>query len=180
MGEYFFASKSLFNLVKFEIAIAVCAMRVTFVFCLMNLSFPVYEFKIKTSLQKKYIFDEVRKKFILLTPEEWIRQHCIAHLNKYYKQSLGLMQVEKKVVFNNLNLRFDLACYNTKQEITLIVECKRPGITISKETILQAAKYYDTLNPKWIWITNGINHIWIKKNTEGIAFVNEPDLLPSC
>lgn len=138
----------------------------------MELNFPSYDFKFRTKQQKKFIFDVVRKKFIPLTPEEWVRQHCIHYLRAEKKASIGLMQVEKQQKFNNLSLRFDVALFRQDGSVDCIIECKRPSVPITKETLLQAARYYQGLKPRFIWLTNGMEHVWF-------SFVNNKiSLLP--
>ena len=77
------------------------------------------------------IFDKVRKKYLKLTPEEWVRQNFIKYLNKEKKYPIGLMGVEKLVQYNNLKTRADIVLYNTKGEAELIVECKSPDVKIT-------------------------------------------------
>ena len=75
---------------------------------MLKLSFPNYEFRLKKINQKRFIFDEVRKKFVELTPEEWVRQNCIRYLEKEKKFNKSLIAVEKKVNLNNTTKRFDI------------------------------------------------------------------------
>ena len=144
----------------------------------VDLNFPTYQFRIEEQEQKKRIFDVVRKKFIPLTPEEWVRQHCLRYLHEEMGASYGLMQVEKVQVFNGLRLRFDVALYGRNGKALCIVECKRPEVKITRETVIQTARYYAGLDAPYIWLTNGINHVWFERKDEKLSLLQkEPDLL---
>ena len=104
---------------------------------MIDLCFPNYEFRTKNKHNKKYIFDEIRKKFILLTLEEWVRQNCVKYLINKKKVSKELINVEKKIKINNLTKRYDIAVFKPNGGIFLLVECKSPNITINQETFNQ-------------------------------------------
>ena len=89
-----------------------------------QLNFERYSFKIKNRENKPYIFDIIRKKEVVLTPEEWVRQNFISYLTNYLDYPLSLMLVEKEIKLNDLKKRFDLACVNTQGEIFLLAEFK--------------------------------------------------------
>ena len=91
---------------------------------MIDLSFPNYEFRIKNRHNKKYIFDQIRKKFVLLTSEEWVRQNCIMFLINVQKIPKGLINVEKKLKINNLTKRYDIIVYKSNGSVFLLVECK--------------------------------------------------------
>jgi len=118
------------------------------------------QFKIKKQLQKKYIFDRVRKKYILLTPEEWVRQHVIEFLAEKRNYSVALMAVERGLKFNNLRKRFDLRVYNNLGEVILLVECKAPNVVLDEETFMQSLTYAHETEPSIIMLTNGLHHIY--------------------
>lgn len=145
----------------------------------MELNFPKYQFRIEEQEQKKRIFDIVRKKFIPLTPEEWVRQHCLRYLHEQMGASYGLMQVEKEQVFNGLKLRFDVALYGRYGKALCIVECKRPEIPLTKETVIQTARYYSGLDAPYIWITNGINHVWFERIDGKLHVLKEEPKFPT-
>ena len=112
------------------------------------------------------IFDEVRKKYLKLTPEEWVRQNFIKYLNKEKKYPMGLMGVEKLMKYNNLKTRADIVLYNTKGVAETIVECKSPNIKITQDTFYQIAKYNFKLKVKFLVITNGMQHFCCKIDYE--------------
>ncbi len=129
----------------------------------------------KSEGEKTYIFDVVRKKYLLLTPEEWVRQNFIHYLNKEKKYPLGLMGVEQMVKYNSLKTRADIVMYNTEGKANIIVECKAPDVKITQDTFNQIAKYNSQLKVKYLLVTNGINHYCCEMNYEKneIVFLEE-------
>jgi hypothetical protein len=127
---------------------------------LQELNFPKFSFRFKNSENKISIFDVIRKRFVILQPEEWVRQHCIHYLieNKGYPKSL--INVEKELLVNNLRKRYDIVVFNPNGSIYLIVECKSPKITINQNTFDQIAQYNLSLNASYLMITNGLNHYY--------------------
>ena len=123
-----------------------------------NLNFPKYSFRIKNKENKLYIFDKIRKKDLVLTEEEWVRQHFIAYLNEDKKYPLSLMAIEKKCEVNGLLKRTDILVYNKSGEPHIIVECKAPQIRISQDTFDQIARYNMNLNAAYLIVTNGLQH----------------------
>ena len=143
---------------------------------MQNLNLPTYPFKIKKVGEKYYIFDTIRKKDILLTPEEWVRQHFIQFLlqEKGYKASL--LAVEKEIKVNNLKKRFDILVFNNKGEHEIIVECKAPQIRITQAVFDQIARYNLKLNAKYLVVTNGLEHYYCKMDTENQRYIFLKDL----
>ena len=127
---------------------------------MIKLNFPTYNFRFKNSENKVSIFDTIRKKFVILQPEEWVRQHCIQFLiqNKNYPQSL--INVEKELIINSLKKRYDIVVFNPDGSIHLIVECKAPKININQATFDQIARYNLELNATYLMVTNGLNHYY--------------------
>lgn len=119
-----------------------------------------YKFKFQTRLQKTYIFDRVRKKYIQLTPEEWVRQHIISYLIEEKGVGPGLISIEKGLKYNNLLKRYDLKVYDNELNVVLLIECKAPKIKLSEETFLQSLTYAQADQPKVIMLSNGLHHIY--------------------
>lgn len=124
------------------------------------LNFPQFSFRFKSNENKVSIFDEIRKKFIILQPEEWVRQHCIHYLIQEKNYPKSLINVEKNLKVNDLNKRYDIVVYNPDGSINLIVECKSFNVTIDQSTFDQIAQYNMTLNANYLMVTNGINHYY--------------------
>ena len=125
---------------------------------MINLNFPSYKFRIKNSENNTHIFDVIRKKFVVLQPEEWVRQHCIQFLINEKNFPVSLINVEKVVQINGLNKRYDIVVYNSDGSIYLIVECKAPRVKISQSAFDQIARYNLALKASCLMVTNGLNH----------------------
>lgn len=139
------------------------------------LSLPIYKLKMKEIGEKTHIFDIVRKKYVILTSEEWVRQNFIQYLNIEKNYPFGLMGVEKKVVYNNLITRADIVIYNLDGDASLIVECKAPKVKITQDTFYQIAKYNSQLKVQYLIVTNGIKHYCCEMDYQkkDISFLKE-------
>jgi len=131
-----------------------------------KLNFPTYSFRLKNRENKRFIFDDIRKKFVVLQPEEWVRQHCINYLVVHKNYPKTLINVEKELKINGLTKRYDIVVYNSDGSIHLIVECKSPKININQDTFDQIARYNLTLNATYLMVTNGINHYYCAMDFE--------------
>ena len=122
------------------------------------LNFPTYSFRLKNSENKVAIFDDIRKKFVILQPEEWVRQHLAKHLIIEKKYPAGLISIETGLIYNGLKKRSDLVAYNNQGKPILIAECKAPNIKLTQSTFDQAAIYNMSLKVSYLLITNGLEH----------------------
>jgi hypothetical protein len=141
-----------------------------------QLQFPSYSFRFKNSENKVAIFDEIRKKFIIITPEEWVRQHVVQFLLQDKKFPKSHINVEKLLKINDLNKRYDVVVYNSDGSIFILVECKAPEIKISQHTFDQIARYNMTLNAEYLMVTNGLNHYFCKMDYENEKYDFLPEL----
>jgi hypothetical protein len=123
-----------------------------------SLNLPTYLFRIKEDKGKKYIFDEIRRRFVLLTPEEWVRQHVVNFLVSVKKFPLQLISIEKGFHQNRRRQRYDLLVYNRKAEPLMIVECKAPEVEINQHVFDQAGRYNNIHKAVYMLITNGMKH----------------------
>ncbi|MFC4740309.1 type I restriction enzyme HsdR N-terminal domain-containing protein [Flavobacterium ponti] len=130
------------------------------------LNFPNYTFRFKNSENKVSIFDEIRKKFILLTPEEWVRQHVVRFLIEEKNYPKSYINVEKVVKVNGMNKRYDIVVFNKDGSIFLLIECKAPEITIDQKTFDQIARYNMILNANYLMVSNGLNHYFCEMDFE--------------
>lgn len=133
---------------------------------MQKLNFPTYPFRFKNSENKVSIFDTIRKKFVVLQPEEWVRQHCIQYLINEKKYPKSLINIEKELTINGLKKRYDIVVFNTDGSIHLIVECKSAKINIKQTTFDQIAQYNLTLNATYLMVTNGLNHYYCQMDFE--------------
>jgi predicted type IV restriction endonuclease len=117
------------------------------------------------------IFDEIRKKFVVLTPEEWVRQHVVKYLLLEKKYPKSLINVEKLVKVNGLNKRYDIVVFQPNGEIFLLIECKAPEVAISQQTFDQIARYNLKLNAQYLMVTNGLNHYFCQMDFENEQYV---------
>lgn len=140
------------------------------------LDFPKYQFRFKSSENKTFIFDEIRKKFIVLTPEEWVRQHVIQFLISEKNYAKSLINVEKQLKVKNTIKRYDVVVYNTDGSIFLIVECKAPSVQINQQTFDQIARYNLVADAAYLMVTNGLNHYYCQLDYENEKYVFFKDL----
>ncbi|MBD0849627.1 type I restriction enzyme HsdR N-terminal domain-containing protein [Maribacter arenosus] len=129
---------------------------------MQRLNFPVYDFRFKNSENKVYIFDAIRKKFVVLQPEEWVRQNVVQFLIYDKKYPHSLINVEKQMIINNIKKRYDIVVFDSSGSITLLVECKSPQIPITQTTFDQIARYNMQLKAKYLMVTNGLDHFYCK------------------
>ena len=131
-----------------------------------RLNFPNYEFRLKKEGQKRFIFDLIRKKYVQLSSEEWVRQNCIRFLIEEKRISKFSIAIEKEIEFNGIKKRFDIVSYSSEGKINLLVECKAPNIQINQKTFDQILIYNKILKSKYLMVTNGINHYYCKINED--------------
>ena len=143
---------------------------------MQKLNFPTYPFRFKNSENKVSIFDEIRKKFIILTPEEWVRQHVLAFLLMEKKYPKSLINVEKVLKVNKLNKRYDLVVFEPDGSILILVECKAPHINITQTTFDQIARYNMTMKAQFLMVTNGLNHYFCQMDYVNEKYVFLPNL----
>jgi len=133
---------------------------------MQKLNFPHYQFRFKNTENKIGIFAPLRKKIILLTPEEWVRQHCVQFLIHEKKYPKVLLNEEKKVEVNGMPKRYDILGFNSNGSIHLIVECKAPKVEITQSTFDQIARYNLSLKADYLMLTNGLNHYFCQMDYE--------------
>ncbi len=145
------------------------------------LNFPQYSFRFKNKENNVSIFDGIRKKFVVLQPEEWVRQHCVQYLIEGKNFPKSLINIEKELTINNLKKRYDIVVFNSDGSIHLIVECKAPSVTIDQSTFDQIARYNIKLNATYLMVTNGMNHYFCQMDFENERYQflkNIPDYTP--
>ena len=143
-----------------------------------QLNLPVYNFRIKKQEDKSYKFDSQRKKYISLTPEEWVRQHFIRFMIEEKGYPAALLAIEKQLTVNGLKKRCDAILYDMEMHPVMIIEFKAPHINITQETFDQAAVYNSKLQVDFFMISNGLNHYCCKldkNNSKYLFFDGIPD-----
>ena len=124
-----------------------------------QLNLPPFDYKLKKADVKVWIFDGIRKKYIVLTPEEWVRQHFINYLVTDFKYPKSLLKVEGGLIYNTLQKRSDILVFDREGKPWMIIECKSPVQKLSQETLRQASVYNSTLKAKYVTVSNGLVHL---------------------
>jgi len=143
---------------------------------LARLNFPEYQFKFKYKENKYFIFSEVRKKYLRLTPEEWVRQHCVQYLLQEKNYNRISLNEEKSFKINDIDKRYDIVSYASDASIDLVVECKAPKIQIQQTTFDQIARYNLVLKADYLMLTNGLDHYFCQMDYENQTYNFLPDL----
>ncbi|MBN2598341.1 type I restriction enzyme HsdR N-terminal domain-containing protein [Labilibaculum sp.] len=141
-----------------------------------NLNLPTYSFKIKSELQRKLIFDSIRKKYVALTPEEWVRQNFIQYLVNEKRYPGSLIAIEKKVDVNLLPQRSDIVLYNNNAQPVMIVECKSVKVKITQDVFNQIARYNMKLRVPFLVVTNGLQHYCCQMDYDKKSFKFIPEI----
>ena len=124
-----------------------------------KLNLPECDFRLRREEGKVWIFDTIRKKFVVLTPEEWVRQHFVNYLITQKQIPRSIIRIEGGLIYNELQKRSDIVVYDREGRPWLIVECKSPTIAVSPAALAQVALYNSKLQAAYICITNGLVHL---------------------
>lgn len=135
-----------------------------------QLNLPPYALKLKRIGEKVYVFDELRKRNLLLTPEEWVRQHWVQHLATEMKYPKSLMKIEGGMALQGLQKRTDLVIYNNEGKKILLAEFKAPEIKITQKTFEQISNYNTQHRIPLLLVSNGLQHYYCRINFEDKTF----------
>jgi len=122
------------------------------------LNLPAYPFRIKKEAETFYIFDEIRKKFLVLTPEEWVRQHLVQYLISEKKYPKALFKLEGGMRLNQMQKRTDILIHDNSGRKILLAECKAPSVAITQSVFEQIARYNMTHQVPLLFVSNGLQH----------------------
>lgn len=142
---------------------------------MIKIEFPKQPIKTKQREGIDEIFDQVRKKWLLLTPEEWVRQNIIQFLLVKKNYPASLIAIEKEIKLGELKKRCDIVVYDRKSQPWMIIECKEMNVALSEKTLEQILRYHITLPAKYLIITNGSHCFGFEKNNNRF---NEIDIFP--
>ena len=145
---------------------------------MIALNLPEFAYKLKEIDGKLYIFDILRKKYVFLTPEEWVRQHFVHFLICQHQYPKALMKNEGGQTYNRLSKRTDIVMYDRVGKPFMIIECKGANIPISQSTFDQAAQYNHTLKAPFLTVTNGLEYFCAFIDHDRKQFVFLPDVPP--
>lgn len=142
--------------------------------CSLNL--PNYPHKIKQENNKAYIFDFLRKKYLVLTPEEWVRQHFVHYLINHKNFPASLIVIEKGLKLNEMQKRADVLVYDKTRNPMVLVECKATTVKITQKTFNQIACYNMVFKVPYLIVTNGLQHYCCKIDFNKQSFVFLEDI----
>ena len=137
---------------------------------MQQLNLPAFEYKIKHAPGASLIFDFIRRKYVTLTPEEWVRQHFINYLVAHLQYPKSLLAIERGTTYNTLAKRTDLCVYDTNGQPVMLVECKATQVPISAATVKQASMYNQKIKARYVVLTNGLEHYCWEVNFKTLQF----------
>lgn len=143
------------------------------------LELPKAQLKLKRKNNAIYVWCVVRKKDLLCTPEEWVRQHIIHDLINHKKIPIGLIASEFALNYNGRMKRADIVVFNRKNTPLMLIECKATNVAITEETLFQIAQYNFELQVPYLMMSNGLNHVYceLHDKARGIKYLQEfPEL----
>jgi len=143
---------------------------------MIRLNLPRYSFRIKSKENKLYIFDRNRKKQVLLTEEEWVRQHFIEYLVQGKKYPRSLIAIEKQCKVEETIKRTDILVFNKNGQAEIIVECKAPSVRIDQDVFDQIARYNLKLKANYLVVTNGLEHFFCQMDHQEQKYHFLPDI----
>jgi hypothetical protein len=127
--------------------------------------YPEPHFRMKKENGKQYIFDSIRKSWLLLTEEEWVRQNFVKYLTTQLNYPSAVIAIEKEISLNDLKKRFDILVYDKQHKPWMLIECKEPKVNLSEDVLQQVLRYNISVPVEYIVITNGTTTVgWKKEN----------------
>lgn len=141
-----------------------------------SLNLPSYEFTTREENGQTFIRDEVRKKWLVLTPEEWVRQNLIMYMHNHLGYPLSLIQVEKGLELNTMKLRADAVIAGKDGHPLMLIECKAPKIKIDQKVFDQISRYNISFRVPYLLISNGLKHFCCKVDLDKGLFEFLPEI----
>lgn len=138
---------------------------------MIKISYPSYPFKIETREDKEYIFDPLRRKWVRLTPEEWVRQNFLQYLLQVMHYPAALIAIEKEIQMGELKKRFDILVYKNDHP-WLLIECKEMNVPINESVMQQLLRYQTTVQADYLIVTNGNETRGIGKENNQFTTLN--------
>lgn len=139
---------------------------------MQKLNLPPYDFRRAEREGKEMIFDAVRKKYVRLTPEEWVRQHFVQYLVQDRGVPAGLIAVEKRFAFEGMPWRADVVAHGRDGAALLLAECKAPGVAVTQDAFDQAARYNRVVSAGVLVVTNGLDHYCCRREAGTYRFLD--------
>ncbi|HET7897803.1 MAG TPA: type I restriction enzyme HsdR N-terminal domain-containing protein [Flavisolibacter sp.] len=135
---------------------------------MITVQFPEPDFRIQNRAGRRFIFDAIRKTWLLLTEEEWVRQNMVAYLVKSKQYPAAFINLEKEILVNGLTKRFDIVVYNGHHQPWMLVECKAPDVKLGEDVLQQVLRYNLALPVPFLVITNGRQTLLWEKQAAGL------------
>ncbi|HZK96245.1 MAG TPA: type I restriction enzyme HsdR N-terminal domain-containing protein [Prolixibacteraceae bacterium] len=142
----------------------------------MVLNLPQYSFRIKDKLDKKLIFDGFRRRWVALTPEEWVRQNFVRFLTEEKHYPASLVAIERSLRMNQRDFRTDIVLFSKSGNPLIVVECKAPEVKISQQVFDQIARYNLDLRVSYLIVTNGLNHYCCRFDQSELTYTFLPEI----
>lgn len=143
---------------------------------MMALNLPEFDVKLKKSEGKVWIFDGIRKKYVVVTPEEWVRQHLVHYFIHHLNYPKALIKIEQGLQYNQLQKRSDIMVFDRKGNPWMIVECKSPLVELNQNTAQQVTVYNSSFQARYVALSNGMKHICFEvTGTNVVLLKNFPE-----
>lgn len=139
-----------------------------------TIQFDKYNFRLEERDGGQFIFDEVRRRWVMLTPEEWVRQHILHYLVEQKSYPKSLIAVERGIELNGLQKRCDVVVFNTHGKPVMIVECKAPEEVVNAKVYEQIANYNQKLRVDYLWVTNGTYNFCCRLTEQPVLLTEIP------
>lgn len=140
---------------------------------MLQIDYPEPQFRLKKDGDKEFIFDPIRKKWLLLTTEEWVRQNFVQYLIQIKKYPATLIALEKVITLVDLKKRFDILVYDNDHKPWMMIECKSPSVELSETTLHQLLRYHISVPAGFLIITNGNSAYGWQKMGNELKLIND-------
>ena len=138
---------------------------------MQNLNLPAFDYQLKSNENKTLIFDIIRKKYVVLTPEEWVRQHFVNYLSSVKNYPVSLIAIEKQIQLHKVTKRFDILIYSNIGKPYILIECKAPNVQIGQNTFDQIARYNSEIDAEFLIVTNGLDHFCCQMDFDSKKYI---------
>lgn len=140
---------------------------------MIKIHYPAHDFKMKKENDREMIFDELRKTWLKLTPEEWVRQNFICYLLHSKQYPSALVALEKRIMMGEMTKRFDILIYDAQHKPWMMVECKSTNVQLKEDVLNQVLRYNVAMPVSYLVITNGTHCMAFKKNEQQLMPLTE-------
>jgi hypothetical protein len=138
---------------------------------MQNLNLPAFDYQLKSNENKTLIFDIIRKKYVVLTPEEWVRQHFVNYLISVKNYPVSLIAIEKQIQLHKVTKRFDILIFSNIGKPYILIECKAPNVQIGQNTFDQIARYNSEIDAEFLIVTNGLDHFCCQMDFDSKKYI---------